>query len=378
MMGLEKLKFVKRYSSDNLRENVIIKGDNKQVLEILSDKYQNKVKCIYIDPPYNNGENYNYYFDDNDHKKWLADISATLKLLLTYLQDNGSIWISIDDSELHYLKVEADKIFNRKNFVSTIVWKHRTSRENRNTFSHNHEYILVYAKNIDAFKKSRNKITSTTNQELLKRYKNPDDDSRGPWQSVSAHVQAGHGVSSQFYTITSPNGIIHKLPNGRCWVYNKGKMISEISKGNIWFGRNGNGVPRLKRFLSGKSLLVTPETLWTNEMVGTTDLAKKQILTLFKDKLVFDTPKPEKLIKAIFEIATNEGDLVLDAYLGSGTTAAVAHKMNRRYIGIERESKTIKIILDRMNQVINGDQSGISQEVKWNGGGGFSYYSKNK
>ncbi len=168
-MRLKKLKLNKRYGSNNLRENMIVKGDNKQVLEILNDTYQNKVKCIYIDPPYNNGENYNYYFDDEDHKKWLVDISATLKLLLTYLQDNGSIWISIDDSELHYLKVEADKIFNRKNFVSTIVWKHRTSRENRNVFSYNHEYILVYAKNIDAFKKSRNKIVSTTSLEILKR-----------------------------------------------------------------------------------------------------------------------------------------------------------------------------------------------------------------
>ena len=373
-MELKELKFVKRYSSNELEENLIIKGDSRKILDILKNKYSKKVKCIYIDPPYNTGEKYNHYLDDKNHEEWLKDISSILKQLKVFLTEEGSIWISIDDNELHYLKIEADKIFNRKNFINTIVWQHRTTRENRNVFSNNHEYILVYAKNINKFKQSRNKIKSSS--DIVKRYKNIDDDPRGSWQSVSAHVQSGHGVKSQFYTIIAPNGKIHKLPNGRCWVYNKEKMDTEIKKGNVWFGKDGNGVPRLKKFLKDSSLLLTPETLWMSDVVGTTNLAKKQSLKLFKDKLVFDTPKPEKLIKLILEIATNKGDIVLDAFLGSGTTTAVSHKMNRRYIGIEKEQKTIKYILNRMNQVINGDKSGISNEIKWQGGGGFYYYSQ--
>jgi len=372
-MEFKNLKFIKRYPSNELDENLIIKGDNHKILDILKDKYSKKIKCIYIDPPYNNKEKYNHYNDNEGHKKWLDNISSTLKQLRKFLTENGSIWISIDDNEMHYLKVEADKIFQRKNFVNTIIWEHRTTRENRTAFSNNHEYILVYAKNIAKFKKSINKINSKS--DLLKRYNNPDNDPRGPWQSVSAHVQAGHAVKSQFYNITAPNGKIHKLPNGRCWAYNEQKMNSEIKNGNIWFGKDGNGVPRLKKFLNNMSLLINPQTLWTSELVGTTDMAKKQILNLFKDKLVFDTPKPEKLIKLILEIATNERDLVLDCYLGSGTTTAVAHKMNRMYVGIEKESKIINYILCRMNKVIEGDKTGISKEISWKGGGGFSYYS---
>lgn len=371
-MEFKKLKFVKRYSSNDLQENLIIEGDNLKIFGALENEFSNNVKCVYIDPPYNNGEKYNHYLDDKCHENWLNDISLRLKQLKEFLTEDGSIWISIDDNEMHYLKVEADKIFERKNFVNTIIWQHRTTRENRNTFSNNHEYILVYAKNIAKFKKSRNKIKS--NSDILKRYKNVDDDPRGLWQSVSAHAQSGHGVKSQFYDIIAPNGKIHKLPNGRCWVYNEKKMNDEIEKGNVWFGKEGNGVPRLKKFLKDMSLLVNPETLWLNDLVGTTDLAKKQILNLFKEKIVFDTPKPEKLVKLILEIATNEGDLVLDAFLGSGTTTAVAHKMNRRYIGIEKESKTINYILNRMNQVIEGDNTGISKDVGWKGGGEFSYY----
>jgi adenine-specific DNA-methyltransferase len=373
-MAVKTLKFIKKYSSDELEDNLIIKGENQSILDILEGKYAKKIKCIYIDPPYNNGDKYNHYIDNKHSKKWLNDLSLTLKKLKTFLTDDGSIWISIDDNEMHYLKVEADKIFNRKNFVNTIIWQHRTSRENRNIFSNNHEYILVYAKNIEKFKKIRNKLPGNSN--LLERYKNIDNDTRGAWQSVSAHVQAGHAVKSQFYTITAPNGKIHQLPNGRCWAYNKKKMLSEIEKNNVWFGKDGHGVPRFKKFLSEMSLLVTPDTLWSSTSAGTTDLAKKQILNLFRDELVFDTPKPENLIKLILEIATNEDDIVLDAFLGSGTTTAVAHKMRRKYIGIEKEAKTVQFILNRMNQVIKGDKSGISKEVKWQGGGGFCYYSE--
>ncbi|MCY6485331.1 site-specific DNA-methyltransferase [Clostridium aestuarii] len=368
-----KFKYCKEnsYGEENT-ENIIIHGDNRIALELLEDNYENKIKCIYIDPPYNNGETYNHYDDDQEHEKWINDIVSVLIKLEKLLSNDGSIWISIDDKEVHYLKVIADKVFGRKNFITTIIWQHRTTRENRNTFSNNHEYILVYAKNPQEFKNTRNLLPIT--EEVLKRYKNPDNDVRGPWQSVSAHVQSGHAVASQFYEVTAPNGKVHKLPKGRCWAYNKEKMEKEINNNNIWFGKNGNGVPRIKKFLSDRKDGITPETLWFGNEVGTTKCAKKHILSLFPKEKVFDTPKPEELIKRILEIASNEGDLILDSFLGSGTTAAVAHKMKRSYIGIERGNQVFDLVVPRLKQVINGEQKGISVLVNWQGGNGYKYF----
>lgn len=359
------------YGEENTK-NIIIYGDNSIALELLEHDYENKVKCIYIDPPYNNGEVYNHYHDDKEHEIWIRDISKVLVKLEKLLSEDGSIWISIDDSEVHYLKVAADKIFGRKNFINTIIWQHRTTRENRNIFSNNHEYILVYAKNPQKFKSTRNLLPNT--EEVLKRYKNPDNDSRGPWQSVTAHVQSGHAVQSQFYDIIAPNGKVHKLPKGRCWAYNQERMQQEIKENNIWFGKDGNGVPRVKKFLCDRKDGITPETLWLGKEVGTTKCAKKHILSLFPKEVVFDTPKPEELIKRILDISTNEGDLVLDAYLGSGTTAAVAHKMKRNYIGIEVGKQALDLVVPRLNKVIEGEDKGISKLVNWQGGNGYKFY----
>jgi adenine-specific DNA-methyltransferase len=373
VVRIKELIFMEEYSYGvRDTENMLIYGDNIEVLDLLSKKYSGLVKCIYIDPPYNNGEQYTHYNDNKSHEQWLDEIIETLGKLAPLLSEDGSIWISIDDSEVHYLKVAADKVFGRKNFLTTIIWQHRTTRENRKVFSNNHEYILVYARNPEKFKLSRNLLPATP--EILARYKNPDNDPRGPWQSISAHVQAGHAVKSQFYEIVAPNGKKHTPPNGRCWVYTKERMEQEIRNNNIWFGKDGNGVPRIKKFLSEKKIGVTPETLWLGSDVGTTNTAKKHLLSLFPEKPVFDTPKPEQLIKRILEIATNEGDLVLDAYLGSGTTTAVAHKMNRKYIGIEIGSHILDIAVPRMQKVINGEGGGISKDVGWTGGGGFKFY----
>lgn len=353
-------------------ENKIIHGDNIDVLECLREKYEGKVKCIYIDPPYNNGEIYTHYDDQSGHDEWLKNISSALKKLKPFLRKDGSIWISIDDNEIHYLKVAADKIFGRNNFVTTIVWQQRTTRENRKVFSNNHEYLLVYCIDQKLFSQSRNLLPPT--KEQIERYKNPDNDPRGAWQSVSANVQAGHAVESQFYEIISPSGKKHYPPNGRCWVYNKQRMQREIEENNIWFGNNGMGVPRIKKFLSSAKQGVTPETIWLAHEVGTNKQAKKHILKLFPGKPVFDTPKPEQLIKRILDIATVEGDLVLDAYLGSGSSAAVAHKMKRQYIGIECGSHVVEYASKRLQLVVNGEQGGISKEVKWTGGGAFEFY----
>lgn len=353
-------------------DNMIIKGDNCAVCDCLMKEFSSKVKCIYIDPPYNNGEEYSHYSDVFSHEQWLDNMRAIISRLFRLLSDEGSLWISIDDNEVHYLKVLCDEIMGRSNFVTTIIWQQRTTRENRRAFSNNHEYILVYAKDPIEFKKARNLLG--VDNAVLARYKNPDNDSRGPWQSVSLNVQAGHAVSSQFYSITAPGGKVFNPPNGRCWIYNQERMQREIAENNIWFGYDQNSTPRKKKFLCDAKLGLTPETLWLSSAVGTTNDAKKQLLALFPSMTVFDTPKPESLIRRIFEIASNEGDLVLDAFLGSGTTAAVAHKMNRAYIGIDISTESINYALSRLERVISGEKSGISKDINWQGGGSFSYY----
>lgn len=352
--------------------NLLINGDNLTVLAALRSTYEGQVRCVYIDPPYNNGETYTHYGDDFDHAHWLRDIRLRLEALSPLLRDDGSIWISIDDSELHYLKVAADTVFGRSNFAATIVWEHRTTRENRRVFSHNHEFVLVYAKDIRKFARSRNRLPASA--EFFKRYKNPDNDPRGPWQSISANVQDGHATPAQFYTIRAPNGRPHTPPKGRCWVFSEPKMQEAIARGDVWFGRDGNGVPRLKSFLKDSSTGLTPSTLWKADEVGTTLAAKKHLLQLFPDVEVFDTPKPESLIRRVLEIASDPGDIVLDAYLGSGTTAAAAMKTGRHIIGIELGEHAVTHCAERLRRVVEGEGGGISREVQWVGGSGFDFY----
>lgn len=352
--------------------NTIIQGENLSVLESLLPRFEAKVRCCYIDPPYNNQEKHYHYPDSREHRVWLDETTARVEVLAEFLRDDGSLWISIDDREVHYLKVACDAILGRKNFVTTIVWEQRTTRENRKVFSNNHEYILVYAKDLRRFNATRNALALST--EVRERYKNPDDDPRGPWQSVSANAQSGHGTPDQFYKLVSPSGKVHIPPQGRCWVYGLMKMQREIAENNIWFGRDGNGVPRIKRFLSKVRVGLTPETLWPADDVGTNDHAKKHLIKLFPDADVFDTPKPESLIYRVLEISTSPGDLVLDAYLGSGTTAAVAHKSGRRYVGIEEGAHAVTHAAKRLSMVVDGEASGISDLVGWQGGGGFDFF----
>lgn len=352
--------------------NALIQGENLRVLSTLKDRYRNSVRCVYIDPPYNNQERHLHYKDSRSHEVWLDMIVARLQAIKPLLSTDGSIWISIDDREMHYLKVAADEVFGRENFVTTIVWQQRTTRENRKVFSNNHEYLLVYAIDQAKFRATRNLLPPSA--ALLSRYKNPDADPRGSWQSVSANAQAGHATASQFYELVAPSGVVHRPPEGRCWIYTKDKMEREIAAGNIWFGKTGRGVPRIKRFLSFRKPGLTPETLWFAADVGTNDEAKKHLLNLFPHEVVFDTPKPERLIRRVIEIATEPGDLVLDAFLGSGTTTAVAHKLNRKYIGIENGEHAVTYCAARLRKVVDGDPTGISKEVPWNGGGGFDFY----
>lgn len=367
------LKKVKSHSfGANDTGNSIIQGDNLDVLKFLAKDHSGRVRCIYLDPPYNNGDTYRHYDDRMTHEEWLTSVATRLEQAKDLLSDDGSLWISIDDSEVHYLKVAADSIFGRQNFVSTIIWERRTTRENRKVFSRNHEYLLVYSKNKVTWTKTRNSLAAP--EEVKNRYKNPDADPRGPWQSVTANVQDGHATAQQFYSIKAPSGRIHSPPNGRCWVYSKARMLEEIANNNIWFGKDGNGVPRIKKFLSASNQGVTPETLWRASEVGTTTSAKKHLIELFGTDPLFDTPKPEQLIQRILEISTNPGDLVVDPYLGSGTTAATAHKMGRRYIGIEKGEHIKSHCVQRLKKVVSGESGGASPPLNWTGGGGFTFF----
>ncbi|MBU6995588.1 site-specific DNA-methyltransferase [Ferrovum myxofaciens] len=363
-----------RVTDSDLFDNQLIFGDNLLALKALEAEFAGKVKCVFIDPPYNTGSAFTHYDDGVEHSIWLSLIRDRLEIIRRLLSDDGSLWITIDDNECHYLKVLCDEVFGRANFVATMIWEKRTTRENRRVFSFNHDFVLVYGKDKPLFEAHRNPLPLS--DEVLSRYKNPDNDPRGPWQSISANAQAGHATASQFYTLVAPNGKEHEPPKGTCWRYTKEKMQREIALGNIWLGKEGNGVPRIKKFLDkSEDSGLTPETIWKADAVGTNDEAKKGIMELLPDHPVFDNPKPERLIQRIIHIATNPGDLVLDSFAGSGTTGAVAHKMGRRWIMIELGEHCHTHIIPRLQKVIDGeDKGGISEAVNWQGGGGFRYY----
>jgi adenine-specific DNA-methyltransferase len=363
-----------RVTNADIFDNRLIHGDNLLALKALEQEIPSSVRCAYIDPPYNTGSAFDHYDDGVEHSIWLSLMRDRITILRNLLTPDGSLWISIDDNEAHYLKVLCDEIFGRSNFVATIIWEKRKSRENRRVFSFNHDYILVYAKNRLMFETFRNPVSM--NQEVLSRYKNPDSDPRGPWQSVSANAQAGHATPSQFYKLKLPSGREIDPPKGRCWLYTKVKMAAEVAAGNIWFGLGGDNAPRVKKFLRDTADRgLTPETIWKAEEAGTNDSAKKELLSLLPDISVFDNPKPENLIGLILHIASNPGDLVLDSFAGSGTTGAVAQKMGRRWIMVELGEHCHTHIIPRLKKVIDGnDPTGVTESCGWKGGGGFRYY----
>jgi len=305
-------------------ENMLIQSDNLEALKALLPYYAGKVKCIYIDPPYNTKSAFEHYDDSLEHTTWLSMMVPRLELLRELLAEDGSIWVSIDDNEGHYLKVIMDEVFGRGNFIASNIWQKRYSRENREAIGDSHEYIMVYASNPDVFKKTRNFLPLGDKQRKL--YKNPDNDPRGDWQSVSLLAQGYR--PNQMYEITAPSGKKHKPPEGNCWKIIESEYNKSLKENRIYFGRDGNGVPRRKQFLKDAKGLV-PWTWWPHEEVGHTDESKKEANCLFGSDVSFGTPKPERLIQRILHIATNEGDLVLDSFLGSGTTAAVAHNNNQ-------------------------------------------------
>ena len=367
----------KRYDKDGEHEvdsieetdNLIIKGNNLIALHSLKKRYSGKVKLIYIDPPYNTGKDSFNYNDHFNHSTWLTFIKNRLEVAWDLLADDGTIWISIDDYESHYLKVLADTIFGRENFLNEVIWQRAYAPVNlKKTFSRSHDTILVYAKN-NSSEKELNKLPR--DEEANSRYKNPDNDSRGVWQSDNLSV--GPAVESNIYEIITPSGRSVFPPEGYSWRLNKERFKEYLNDNRIWFGEDGNNVPRIKRFLSEVKDGVVAQTLWTYKEVGHNQDAKKEIKNLFDGQAAFGTPKPEKLIQRIIQLGSEEGDLILDFFMGSGTTQAVAHKMKRQYIGIEQMDYIETVSVERLKKVINGEQGGISKDVEWKGGGSFVY-----
>lgn len=350
--------------------NMLIQGDNLDALKALLPYYKSRVKCIYIDPPYNTRSAFEHYDDNLEHTQWLGMIYPRLELLRDLLAEDGSIWVSIDDNEAHYLKVVMDEVFGRKNFIANVVWQKRIGPDNRVALGDAHENLLVYTSNGADFNTTANLLPLTEKQ--ISEFKNPDNDKRGPWTS-SSNFSAQGFRPNQMYKIVTPGGAVHEPPPGRCWVTLEKEYKRLFAEGRMWFGKDGLGMPRKKTYLYEQKGR-TSWTWWSNEEVGNTQESKKEIIALFGSDEQFGTPKPERLLHRILHIATNPGDLVLDSFLGSGTTAAVAHKMGRKWIGVEMGDHAVTHCAPRLRKVIDGEQGGISKAVNWQGGGGFRFY----
>ncbi|MDE2101128.1 MAG: site-specific DNA-methyltransferase [Patescibacteria group bacterium] len=350
-------------------DNKLIFGDNLLALKALEQEYAGKIKCVFIDPPYNTGSAFTHYDDGIEHSLWLGLIRDRLQIIKNLMAENGSLWITIDDNEAHYLKVLCDEIFGRSNFVTNAIWQKKFSPQNdAKWLSDNHDHILVFAKNKNIWRPN----LLPRSDEAIARYKNVDNDSRGSWTSGDISVKTYNANTD--YPITTPSGRVVKPPKGYCWRYSKAKLAELISENRIYFGPKGDSVPRIKRFLTDVKDGVTALTIWLHEEVGHNQDAKKEVKQ-FNDADVFDTPKPEKLLQRIIHLATNEGDLVLDSFAGSGTTGAVAHKMGRRWIMVELGEHCHTHVIPRLKKVIDGeDEGGITEAVSWKGGGGFRYY----
>lgn len=348
--------------------NLLVQGDNLDALAALLPFHRGRVKCIFIDPPYNTRSAFEHYDDNLEHSQWLSMMLPRLQLLREFLREDGSIWVTIDDNEGHYLKVLMDEVFGRRNFIASCVWQKRYSRENREAIGDVHDYLHVYARDPERFKLARNMVPMTEDQ--AKVYRNPNNDPRGRWRPVPMTAQAGHATAEQFYEVVTPSGAVHRPPEGRCWGLAEATYLRLRAEGRIYFGKSGDAQPNVIRYLSEVPGLA-PWTWWPSDEVGHTDESKKEANLLFGGDFSFGTPKPERLLQRILHIATNPGDLVLDSFLGSGTTAAVAHKMGRRWIGIEMGEHAVTHCLPRLRKVVDGEQGGISAAVGWPGGGGF-------
>lgn len=353
-------------------ENLYIEGDNLEVLKLLQETYLGKVKMIYIDPPYNTGNDFVYeddfaqstdeylansgQFDEEGnrlvtntesngrfHTDWLNMIYPRLKLAKDLLAEDGVIFISIDDNEVENLRKLCDEAFGEINFVDTIIWEKRYSPQNAvQWFSENHDFILVYAKNKMIWHPQLLQRTD----EMNARYKNIDNDPRGPWKASDSYAQAGHGTKNQFYVLTAPNGKKHSLPSGQCWRYTEDVMKKLIADNRVWFGADGNNVPAIKKFLTEVKQGIACQTIWKYEEVGHNQEGKKELKSLFPEGIPFDTPKPTRLVERMLRLAGQDDFIALDFFSGSATTAHAVMQLNaedggkRKFIMVQLPEKT--------------------------------------
>ncbi|MCW5602437.1 site-specific DNA-methyltransferase [Nitrosomonas sp.] len=358
-----------RVMENDIFDNRLIFGDNLLALKALEAEFAGKVKCVFIDPPYNTGSAFTHYDDGLEHSIWLTLMRDRLEIIQRLLSEDGSLWITIDDNEAHYLKVLCDEVFGRSNYIAGSTWQKKYGAKSDSKYlSESHDYVLAFARNKERLK--INRLARTVEHDS--RYKNPDNDPRGAW--TSGDLLRNEARDYAIYEIIGPSGRKHWPPKGTSWRFTKEKFTELIADNRIWFGVKGDNVPRLKRFLDEVSDSVPATTWWEHKDVGHNDEAKKEIRALFESDL-FDTPKPERLLKRVLDLATSRGDLVLDSFAGSGTTGAVAHKMGRRWIMVELGEHCHTHIIPRLKKVIDGeDPGGITKSVNWQGGGGFRYY----
>lgn len=354
-----------RVSDNDIFDNVLIHGDNLLALKALEADYAGKVKCVFIDPPYNTGSAFTHYDDGLEHSIWLGLMRDRLEIIRRLLSDDGSLWITIDDNEAHYLKVLCDEIFGRSNFLGSPIWQHSVQAKGYSgKFSVGHNYVISYRKSPQFVLRD---LPRTEKHNV--NYRNPDNDPRGPWRA--GDVRNAMVRKNLMYDIETPSGgLISHPPKG--WRFSRETFEKELAEGKIVFSADETRIIR-KIYLADQEGRV-PETIWHSTEVGTTREANSEVRALL-DAELFDTPKPERLIERVLTLATDAGDLVLDSFAGSGTTGSVAHKMGRRWIMVELGDHCTTHILPRLRKVIDGkDQGGISEAWEWVGGGGFRFY----
>ena len=354
-------------SPDKSTDNLLIHGDNLEALKALMPFYRGRIKCIFIDPPYNTQSAFAHYDDKLEHSQWLSMMLPRLELLRDLLSEDGSIWVTIDDNEAHYLKVLMDEVFGRGNFVANVMWEKKFSPQNdAHQLSINHDHVLVFAKRTELW---RPKLLPRSSKQLGN-FKNPDADARGDWLSVDyTCAKTRDERPNLYYPIRNPLTGKEVLPSPtRVWAYDRESTQKNQDANLLFWGVKGeNERPRLKKFIDSVQAGTVPTTVWRHDEVGNNQDAKKEVLAL-ESSGAFTTPKPERLIQRVLQLATNPGDLVLDSFLGSGTTAAVAHKMGRRWIGIEMGEHALTHCLPRLQKVVAGEQGGISAAVGWGKG----------
>jgi len=361
-----------RGAKAGITDNLLIHGDNLLALKALESEYAGKVKCVYIDPPYNTGNDFIQYTDGMEHSQWLSMMRDRLEMLWHLLTDDGSIWITLDDNEHAHCKVMADEIFGRANFVGNIAWQKKVSPANDAVwFSGDHDHILVYAKNRTTWRPNRLQL----NERQKANYTNPDNDPRGPWNSTAyTCAKSAEERPNLYYEITNPHTGDGVWPRReRVWAFEKGTHERHAKEDLIYWGKDGTArMPRFKKFPAARG--VVPRSVWPYDETGHTQEATLESQAIFGRGAGFSTPKPERLLHRVLLIATKPGDLVLDSFAGSGTTGAVAHKMGRRWIMVEMGEHCRTHIIPRLKKVIDGaDPGGVTEAAEWTGGGGFRF-----